>query len=217
MIIIKDLCIFTELEQKILLCVPQYVFSGNELVWFIQGPSGIGKTIFLQTISRNFLSYSGNIIIDSVAIEYYDREYFAEKLQYLDQSYVLFEHMAIGEQLVYSLKKIKKIDHDVAVTMVCEHLMKVGLSEHKGKFPFQLSGGQRQRAALVQKIILDPEYLLLDEPTSALDYVSKIFVFEYLLQYQNKQKKILISTHDADLISFFKKKIIVNIQDISKY
>lgn len=180
MIVIKDLYIYNQYFNKVLVKIDQQIFDGN-YIWFVQGASGAGKTILFQTISKNFFYYSGNIIIDEKLIEYYERKDFAKKLQFLDQSYTLFIHMSIYEQLFHMLKTVGTFPILDIEDIIFEHLDAVGLLEHRLKYPFELSGGQRQRAALVQKVILNSDYLLLDEPTSALDNESKSLVLNYIL------------------------------------
>lgn len=204
MIVIKDLYIYNQYYNKILVKVDQQIFDGNQ-VWFIQGASGAGKTIFLQTISKNFFYYSGNILIDEKIIEYYAKRDFAKKLQFLDQNYTIFTHMSIYEQLLDMLEKVLVYPVSDIQNIIFEHLDAVGLLSHRFKYASELSGGQRQRVALVQKVILNTDYLLLDEPTSALDSESKKLVLNYINYYCKNKTNILISTHDREVLSYFEK------------
>jgi ABC-type polar amino acid transport system ATPase subunit len=215
MIIIKNLYIYPESRSHLLLCIDEQIFDENS-IWFIQGPSGSGKTLLLKTLSRNYNHYSGNIIIDNAAIEYIPQENLRKKIQYLDQHYPLFEHMTIYDQLKNLLiKVVKKDPHDVD-WIIDEHLDQLYLLDHAKKYPWQLSGGQRQRIALIQKVMINPEYLFLDEPTSALDAHSKDAVLQYISKFQKTGKTILMSTHDKETYSFFEEKKIFTIQNIAK-
>src|SRR5690606_4468318 len=85
------------------------------------------------------------------------------------QSFELFPHLSVTQNLVLAQVKALKRSQDVAVARAAALLDRVGLLAHKDKFPSQLSGGQQQRVAIARALAMDPIAMLFDEPTSALD------------------------------------------------
>jgi spermidine/putrescine transport system ATP-binding protein len=128
------------------------------------GPSGCGKTTTLRMIAGLELPTSGRILIngeDVAGVKPYRRP-----VNTVFQSYALFPHLTIAENVAFGLRR--RGIRDVA-RQVGEMLELVELHEHAGKKPAQLSGGQQQRVALARALINRPEVLLLDEPLGALD------------------------------------------------
>ena len=130
------------------------------------GPSGCGKTTTLRMVSGFEAPTGGRILIsgaDTTGVPPHKR-----RVNTVFQSYALFEHMTVAENVAFGLR-VKGFDKATTATRVSEALDLVRLSQFAARRPAQLSGGQKQRVALARAIVNEPEVLLLDEPLSALD------------------------------------------------
>ena len=130
------------------------------------GPSGCGKTTLLRMIAGFDSPDSGQILLDGTNILSLPPE--KRPIHTVFQSYALFPHMTVAENVAFPLKMARKTMSEIN-SRVKEFLDKVHLSEFSNRFPNELSGGQRQRVALARGLINHPRLLLLDEPLGALD------------------------------------------------
>ena len=160
------------------------------------GPSGCGKTTTLRMIAGFETPTNGNIYIEGKEIQ--NTEPFEREVNTVFQSYALFPHMTIYDNLAFGLtvKKVNKAEIKERVTEILELVQLVGFENRK---PDQLSGGQKQRVAIGRALINKPKVLLLDEPLGALDMkLRKQMQFEL----KRLQKKLGITfvyvTHDQE-------------------
>lgn len=130
------------------------------------GPSGCGKTTTLRMVAGFEQPTSGQILLDSVDIA--GLPPFRRPTNTVFQSYALFPHLSIEENIAFGLKR-KRVDRSEIKRRVSEELERVGLSAEAKRRPAQLSGGQQQRVALARALVNLPTVLLLDEPLGALD------------------------------------------------
>ncbi len=130
------------------------------------GPSGCGKTTTLRMIAGFEVPNVGQILIDNNDVTYQPPN--ERGLAMVFQSYALFPHLTVAENVAYSLK-IRKVPADEIKKRVEDVLEVVDLIGMGSRFPNQLSGGQQQRVALARAIVLRPKVLLFDEPLSNLD------------------------------------------------
>ena len=130
------------------------------------GPSGCGKTTTLRMISGFERPDEGRVLISGTDTT--DVPPHRRRVNTVFQSYALFEHMRVAENVAFGLK-VKRQDRETISRKVREALDLVRLGELADRYPAQLSGGQRQRVALARAVVNEPEVLLLDEPLSALD------------------------------------------------
>ena len=130
------------------------------------GPSGCGKSTCLRLIAGLDRPDSGQILVDGTDAR--NLEPAQRGVAMVFQSYALFPHMNVAENIIFGLKvrKVPKADRDRRLARVAEL---VNLEAYLGRRPSQLSGGQRQRVALARAIIGDPQICLMDEPLSNLD------------------------------------------------
>jgi iron(III) transport system ATP-binding protein len=132
----------------------------------ILGPSGCGKTTTLRMIAGLESPTSGQIIIDGKDVTTLGP---AERnVSMMFQSYALFPHMNVVENVMYGLK-MSGVGKDTALRRASEALENVGLTGFNQRLPSELSGGQQQRVALARALVLEPAVLLFDEPLSNLD------------------------------------------------
>jgi spermidine/putrescine transport system ATP-binding protein len=134
--------------------------------FILLGPSGCGKTTLLRSIAGLEYPDSGEIILQGQRID--DKPPYERPVNTVFQSYALFPHMSVGENIAFGLE-MEKINKDEVAKRVTEALEQVKLSGYENRLPSQLSGGQQQRVALARALAKKPKVLLLDEPLSALD------------------------------------------------
>jgi spermidine/putrescine transport system ATP-binding protein len=158
------------------------------------GPSGCGKTTLLRMIAGFDAPDGGTITLDGLAMVGIPPE--ARNIHTVFQSYALFPHMSVAENIAFPLRMAKVAPAEVAAR-VGEALKGVSLAGLGGRYPNELSGGQRQRVAVARALINRPKLLLLDEPLAALDAKLK----EHMqLELVTLQKEVGIAfiyvTHD---------------------
>ena len=130
------------------------------------GPSGCGKTTLLRMIAGFEAPDAGQILLDGVDLA--DTPAEKRPVHTVFQSYALFPHMTVAENIAFPLKMAGK-DQATVRTRTREALAEVHLEDKAGQYPHELSGGQKQRVALARGLVNKPRLLLLDEPLGALD------------------------------------------------
>jgi putrescine transport system ATP-binding protein len=167
----------------------------NEL-FSLLGKSGCGKTTLLRILSGLETPTEGSILLDGVDITNWP--IYKRPINMMFQSYALFPHMSVSQNIAFGLKqdKLRKADIEDRVKEV---LSLVQLEGYDNRMPDQLSGGQRQRVALARSLAKHPKLLLLDEPLAALD---KRLREHMRFELVNIQERIGITfimvTHDQD-------------------
>ena len=160
------------------------------------GPSGCGKTTILRMIAGFEDSSSGTIEVEGERVE--DKEAFERDVNTVFQSYALFPHMTVFDNIAYSLS-VKRVPKQEIKVRVKEMLDLVQLSGFEGRKPNMMSGGQKQRVAIARALINKPKVLLLDEPLGALDLKLRK---QMQIELKRLQKKLDITfiyvTHDQE-------------------
>jgi glutamate transport system ATP-binding protein len=135
------------------------------------GPSGSGKSTLCRTINRLEPVNSGTISIDGTPLPAEGRGLarLRADVGMVFQSFNLFAHKTVLENVVMPQVKVRKRSRQAATDKARGLLRRVGIAEHADKYPAQLSGGQQQRVAIARALAMDPKIMLFDEPTSALD------------------------------------------------
>jgi spermidine/putrescine transport system ATP-binding protein len=144
--------------REVNLEVPQGAFFA------LLGPSGCGKTTTLRMIAGFERPTSGRVLIGGADVT--DMKPYRRPVNTVFQSYALFPHLTVEENVAFGLRRRGVVRWDPQVAAMLELVELVG---HENKRPSQLSGGQQQRVALARALINEPEVLLLDEPLGALD------------------------------------------------
>ena len=160
------------------------------------GSSGCGKTTTLRMIAGFEEPTSGTIMVEGERVE--EKEPFERNVNTVFQSYALFPHKTIYDNVAYGLK-MKKVPKAEIRERVTEMMEMVQLSGFEKRYPSQLSGGQKQRVAIARALINRPRVLLLDEPLGALDLKLRK---QMQLELKRLQKKLNITfiyvTHDQE-------------------
>ncbi len=164
----------------------------------ILGPSGCGKSTLLRCINGLEEIQSGSVIVQGKEISGVKESagILRQKVGMVFQSYDLFPHLSVLENIMLSPVKVQKRRKDEVKEEALELLEKVGLSDKADSYPRQLSGGQKQRVAIVRALILHPEILLFDEVTAALDPEMVREVLDVILALAKQGKTMLIVTHE---------------------
>ncbi|MBR8463708.1 amino acid ABC transporter ATP-binding protein [Campylobacter sp. faydin G-24] len=162
------------------------------------GPSGCGKSTTLRCINGLEDIQDGEIIIngDVVTKEYKNWTKMRQRVGMVFQSYELFDHMNVIENILLGPVKAQGRKRSEVETEADMWLEKVGLSEKKYAYPKELSGGQKQRIAIVRALCMNPELMLFDEVTAALDPEIVREVLDVILNLAHEGMTMLIVTHE---------------------
>jgi sulfate/thiosulfate transport system ATP-binding protein len=171
----------------------------GEMVAFL-GPSGSGKTTLLRIVAGLEFADSGEISFhgDNVTAKSANER----KAGFVFQSYALFNHMTIFENIAFGLRVVprsKRLSHEKIQERVISLLEAIQLPGLGNRFPSQLSGGQRQRVAFARALAVEPRVLLLDEPFGALDAKVRRELRRWLAEFHEKTHLTsLFVTHDQE-------------------
>ncbi len=164
----------------------------------IIGPSGTGKSTFLRCLNLLDQPTSGTISIDGQNIldKKTDVALVRQKMNMVFQSFNLFAHLSVLENLTLAPIKLKGMTQEDAEKKAMDLLRLVGLGEKAYNYPDELSGGQKQRVAIARCLAMDPEIILFDEPTSALDPTMVSEVLSVIRRLAKEGMTMAIVTHE---------------------
>ncbi|MCD9591295.1 MULTISPECIES: amino acid ABC transporter ATP-binding protein [Streptomyces] len=171
--------------------------SRGEVVVVI-GPSGSGKSTLCRTVNRLETIDSGSITIDGKPLPQEGRELarLRADVGMVFQSFNLFAHKTVLENVMLGQLKVRKTDKKTAEEKARTLLDRVGVGAQADKYPAQLSGGQQQRVAIARALAMDPKVMLFDEPTSALDPEMINEVLEVMQQLARDGMTMVVVTHE---------------------
>ncbi|QIY58675.1 amino acid ABC transporter ATP-binding protein [Streptomyces sp. RPA4-5] len=135
------------------------------------GPSGSGKSTLLRCVNLLEEPSAGRVVVAGTEVTDpdVDIDRVRRRIGMVFQSFNLFPHLTVLENLTISQRRVLRRDRTEAERVARANLERVGLSDKAAAYPAQLSGGQQQRVAIARALSMDPELMLFDEPTSALD------------------------------------------------
>lgn len=164
----------------------------------IVGPSGCGKSTLLRCMNGLEEIQGGEILLDGTVITGSKTKWsdVRQKIGMVFQSYDLFPHMKVIDNVLLGPLKVQKRDKADAEKEAEQLLDRVGLLDKKNSYPRELSGGQKQRVAIVRALIMHPEILLFDEVTAALDPEMVREVLEVMLDLAKNGSTMVIVTHE---------------------
>lgn len=167
-------------------------------VVIVLGPSGSGKSTLCRTINRLEPIDSGAIAVDGIPLPAEGKALATLRADVgmVFQSFNLFAHKTIVENVMLAPMKVRKIGKADARKRAMELLNRVGIANQADKYPAQLSGGQQQRVAIARALAMDPKVMLFDEPTSALDPEMVNEVLDVMVALAKEGMTMLVVTHE---------------------
>ncbi len=162
------------------------------------GPSGSGKSTLCRAINRLETIESGTITLDGepLPLEGKDLARLRADVGMVFQSFNLFAHKTILENVTLGPTKVRGLSKTEANARAGELLERVGIQEQADKYPAQLSGGQQQRVAIARALAMDPKVMLFDEPTSALDPEMINEVLDVMTSLAKSGMTMVVVTHE---------------------
>lgn len=191
-----------------------FTINKGEAVSLI-GPSGSGKSTVLRCIADLETLTGGKILIEGhnlqdKGIDKKIKKELLLKTGMIFQNFNLFPHMTVKDNIVKTLRIVKKTDVKKAEEIAGKVLETVGLADKKDNFPNELSGGQKQRVAIARGLALEPDILLFDEPTSALDPELVKEVLDIIRKLKKERKMtMLIVSHEMKFVREISDEVIV--------
>lgn len=167
-------------------------------VVIVIGPSGSGKSTLCRTINRLESFESGSIAIDGKLLPEEGKELASLRADVgmVFQSFNLFNHKTILENVTMGPVKVRKMKPAAAKERAMELLDRVGVAHQAEKYPAQLSGGQQQRVAIARSLAMEPRVMLFDEPTSALDPEMINEVLDVMTTLARSGMTMIVVTHE---------------------
>ena len=172
------------------------VSKGEVIV--VCGPSGSGKSTLIKCVNALEPFQKGDIVVDGISVgdPKTDLPKLRARVGMVFQNFELFPHLSVTENLTLAQVKVLGRTPAEAIERGLKLLDRVGLIEHKDKFPGQLSGGQQQRVAIARALSMDPIAMLFDEPTSALDPEMVNEVLDVMVQLAQEGMTMMCVTHE---------------------
>lgn len=156
-------------DKQVLKGIDEQINSGEVVV--IIGPSGSGKSTFLRCMNLLEEPTTGKVIFEGQEINKkgVDIDSIRTKMGMVFQSFNLFPHLTVLDNIMIGPQQVKKVPKDKAEAIARKLLTRMGMTEKADVYPQSLSGGQKQRIAIARALAMEPDMMLFDEPTSALD------------------------------------------------
>ena len=164
----------------------------------VVGSSGSGKSTFLRCLNLLEEPTAGRIIVDGQELTSgkIDLNHLRQTVGMVFQSFNLFPHMSVIDNMKWAPKKLRKLSDRAATRLAKKLLEDVGLADRADAFPSQLSGGQKQRVAIARALAMEPKIMLFDEPTSALDPEMIDEVLDVIRQVADRGMTMVVVTHE---------------------
>ncbi|HUR48753.1 MAG TPA: amino acid ABC transporter ATP-binding protein [Acidimicrobiales bacterium] len=171
---------------------------GRGEVVVVLGPSGSGKSTLCRCINRLERPDSGTVSIDGAIVPEEGKALarLRADVGMVFQSFNLFAHKTILQNVTLGPVKVRKIPRAQARDNAMALLERVGIADKAGRYPAELSGGQQQRAAIARALAMDPKVMLFDEPTSALDPEMISEVLEVMLELAAEGTTMVVVSHE---------------------
>lgn len=177
--------------------INETINQGDVIV--VIGASGGGKSTFLRSLNLLNQPTSGQILFegsDLTTLSEKELDQIREKMGMVFQSYNVFPHLTVRENIKLAPLKVKKMSNEEADQIAVKLLNQVGLSEKTDVYPSSLSGGQQQRVAIARSLAMKPDVMLFDEPTSALDPEMVGEVLKVMQDLAKSGMTMVVVTHE---------------------
>ncbi len=203
-------------DRAILNGVDLEIYPGQIVA--LLGSSGSGKSTLLKCVNLLEDLSDGQIWLEDaeISVADIDQDFVRREIGLVFQSFNLFAHLSILENITLALRHVQGKSRDEADEIAMGWLSRIGLADKADSFPDKLSGGQQQRTAIVRAVALNPKVLLLDEVTSALDPELVGEVLELIRDLKRSGTTIIMATHEmafardvADWVVFIDKGVVV--------
>ncbi|WP_320163058.1 amino acid ABC transporter ATP-binding protein [uncultured Trichococcus sp.] len=183
-------------DKQVLKGIDEQINSGEVVV--IIGPSGSGKSTFLRCMNLLEEPTSGKVIFEGQEINKkgVDIDSIRTKMGMVFQSFNLFPHLTVLDNIMIGPQQVKKVPKDKAEAIARKLLARMGMSEKADVYPQSLSGGQKQRIAIARALAMEPDMMLFDEPTSALDPEMVGEVLQVMKDLAMEGMTMVVVTHE---------------------
>ncbi len=183
-------------DNEVLKGIDFHVNNGQ--VVCVIGPSGSGKSTLLRCVNLLEQPTSGRIVIEGIEITDpdVDVDKVRSRIGMVFQSFNLFPHLKVLDNLTIAQVRVKKRGKSEAVEIARKNLERVGLAHREDAYPAHLSGGQQQRIAIARALSMDPDMMLFDEPTSALDPELVGDVLAVMKSLASEGMTMMVVTHE---------------------
>jgi polar amino acid transport system ATP-binding protein len=183
-------------DNEVLKGIDFHVNNGQ--VVCVIGPSGSGKSTLLRCVNLLEQPTSGRIVIEGIEITDpdVDVDKVRSRIGMVFQSFNLFPHLKVLDNLTIAQVRVKKRSKSEAVEIARKNLERVGLAHREDAYPAHLSGGQQQRIAIARALSMDPDMMLFDEPTSALDPELVGDVLAVMKSLASEGMTMMVVTHE---------------------
>lgn len=183
-------------QNEVLKGVNEHIKKGEVVV--VIGPSGSGKSTFLRCLNLLEEPTDGKIIFEgnNLTDKKTDINKIRQKMGMVFQSFNLFPHKTVLDNITLSPIKVKGLTKDEAVKIAMNLLKRVGLEDKANAYPASLSGGQKQRIAIARALAMGPDVILFDEPTSALDPEMVGEVLAVMKSLASEGMTMVVVTHE---------------------
>ncbi len=177
---------------------------------FLTGSSGAGKSTLMKLLYREETPTSGTVMIGNINIAKLPNDRVPNIRRCMGivfQDYKLLQNISVYDNIAFVIRTLGMRSKEIQ-ERVMGALKVVGLSNKMNAKPCELSGGEQQRVSIARAIVNGPPLLIADEPTGNLDPKNSMEIMQILEQINEKGITVIISTHDKEIVNYFRKRVI---------
>jgi cell division transport system ATP-binding protein len=177
---------------------------------FLTGSSGAGKSTLMKMLYREEVPTSGTVMIGNINIAKLPNDKVPNIRRCMGivfQDYKLLPNISVYDNIAFVIRTLGMRSKEIQ-ERVTGALKVVGLLNKMNSKPYELSGGEQQRASIARAIVNGPPLLIADEPTGNLDPKNSMEIMQILEQINEKGITVIVSTHDRDIVDYFRKRVI---------
>lgn len=177
---------------------------------FLTGSSGAGKSTLMKLLYREEIPTSGTVMIGNINIAKLPNDRVPNIRRCMGivfQDYKLLQNISVYDNISLVIRTLGMRSKEIQ-ERVMGALKVVGLSNKMNAKPCELSGGEQQRVSIARAIVNGPPLLIADEPTGNLDPKNSMEIMQILEQINDKGITVIVSTHDKEIVNYFRKRVI---------